>query len=81
MNNFSRATSALVVMASLLLSSVAAVGQTTTQTQQAEPPAVPVLKKTPAQDAKTQTPTTATQQAEKKTDRATPNITTAKKPL
>jgi beta-barrel assembly-enhancing protease len=81
MNNFSRATSALVVMASLLLSSVVAVGQTTTQTQQAEPPAVPVLKKTPAQDAKTQTPTTATQQAEKKTDRATPNITTAKKPL
>ncbi len=81
MNNFSRATSALVVMASLLLSSVAAVGQTTTQTQQAEPPAVPVLKKTPAQDAKTQTPTTATQQADKKTDRATPNITTAKKPL
>ena len=81
MNNFSRATSALVVMASLLLSSVAAVGQTTTQTQQAEPPAVPVLKKTPAQDAKTQTPTTATQQAPQKTDRATPNITTAKKPL
>ena len=82
MNNFSRATSAFVVSASLLVSSVAAVAQTTTQTQQAEPPAVPVLKKTPAQDAaKTQTPTTATQQADKKTDRATPNITTAKKPL
>jgi hypothetical protein len=81
MNNFSRATSAFVVMASLLVSSVAAVAQTTTQTQQAEPPAVPVLKKTPAQDAKTQTPATATQQADKKTDRATPNITTAKKPL
>lgn len=85
MNNFSRATSAFVVMASLLVSSVAAVAQTTTQKQQAEPPAVPVLKKTPAQTdaAKTQTPTTATQAEKKteKTDRSTPNITTAKKPL
>lgn len=82
MNNFSRATSSFVVMASLLISSVAAVAQTTTQTKQGEPPAVPVLKKTPAQDAtKTQTPTTQAEKKTEKTDRATPNITTAKKPL
>jgi beta-barrel assembly-enhancing protease len=74
MNNFSRATSALVLMASLMASSMAAVGQTTTQKPSEPPPDVPVLKKTPAQTeaAKTQAPTTATKQADK---RATPNIT------
>src|SRR5688572_21217911 len=83
MNKFSRATSAFVVMASLMASSMAAAGQTTTQ-KQGEPPAVPVLKKTPAQTdaAKTQT-STATEQADKKqTDkRTTPNITPAKRTL
>src|SRR5687768_6727014 len=83
MNKFSRATSAFVVMASLMASSMAAAGQTTTQ-KQGEPPAVPVLKKTPAQSdaAKTQT-STATEQADKKqTDkRTTPNITPAKRTL
>ena len=74
MNNFSRAASALVLMASLMTSSMAAVGQTTTQKPSEPPPDVPVLKKTPAQTdaAKTQAPTTATKQADK---RATPNIT------
>ena len=74
MNNFSRAASALVLMASLMTSSMAAVGQTTTQKPSEPPPDVPVLKKTPAQTdaAKTQAPTTATKQTDK---RATPNIT------
>ena len=81
MNNFSRATSALILMASLLVSSMAAVGQTTTQ-KPGEPPPVPELKKTPAQtdDAKAQS-STKDAQADKKTDRATPNITPNRKPL
>ena len=75
MNNFSRATSALVLIASLLLSSLAAVGQTTTTQKPSEPPPdVPVLKKTPAQ---TQTPATTAQADKKQTDRATPNITSS----
>jgi len=77
MNNFSRAASALVLMASLLVSSMAAVGQTTTTQKPSEPPPdVPVLKKTTAQTdaAKTQDSTPATKQADK---RATPNITPA----
>ena len=88
MNNFSRATSAFVLMVSLLASSMAAVGQTTTQKPSSEPPPpVPVLKKTPAQtdDAKTQDSTTATQADKKQIDRKTPAITpsstAARKPL
>ena len=84
MNNFSRATSAFVLMVSLMASSWVAIGQTTTTQKPGEPPDVPVLKKTPAQtdSAKTQTPTPAAQADKKQTDkRATPNITTNKKPL
>jgi beta-barrel assembly-enhancing protease len=82
MNNFSRAASALVLMASLMLSSMAAVGQTTQKPAEQTPPDVPVLKKTPAQTdaAKTQTPTTSAQ-SEKQDKRATPNITSTKKTL
>src|SRR5690349_4656558 len=92
MNNFSRATSAFVLMASLLASSMAAVGQTTTQKPSSEPPPpVPVLKKTPAQtDSTTTQDVTPAKQADKKPadqkiDRQTPTITpastAAKKPL
>jgi beta-barrel assembly-enhancing protease len=84
MNNFSRATSAFVLMVSLMAGSMVAVGQTTTTQKPGEPPDVPVLKKTPAQTdaAKTQTPTPAAQADKKQTDkRATPNITATKKPL
>ena len=85
MNNFSRATSAFVLMASMLAGSIAAVGQTTTQKPTEPPPDVPVLKKTPAQtDAAktTQTSTTAAQADQKPTDkRATPNLTAPKKVL
>ncbi|HEU4433542.1 MAG TPA: M48 family metallopeptidase [Pyrinomonadaceae bacterium] len=85
MNNFSRATSAFVLMISLLASSLAAAGQTTTQKPAEPPPPVPVLKKTPAQtdDAKPQASTTNTQAEKKQIDRQTPAITNtaAKKPL
>ncbi len=85
MNNFSRATSAFVLMASMLAGSVAAVGQTTTQKPTEPPPDVPVLKKTPAQtDAAktTQTSTTPAPADKKQTDkRATPNLTAPKKAL
>ena len=86
MNNFSRVTSAFLLTASLMISSVAALGQTTTsQKPTSEPPDVPVLKKTtPAQTdtAKTQSATTATQSDKKQTPRNTPNIAgPAKKPL
>jgi beta-barrel assembly-enhancing protease len=85
MNNFSRATSAFVLMASMLAGSIAAVGQTTPQKPTEPPPDVPVLKKTPAQtDAPktTQTSTTAAQADQKQTDkRATPNLTAPKKGL
>jgi beta-barrel assembly-enhancing protease len=84
MNYFSRATSAFVLTVSLLASSMAAIGQTTQKP--AEPPPVPVLKKTPAQtdSAKTQdASTTATQADKKQIDRQTPAITDtgARKPL
>jgi hypothetical protein len=85
MNNFSRAASAFVLMASMLAGSVAAVGQTTTQKPAEPPPDVPVLKKTPAQTdaAKTTQPSTTAATADTKaTDkRATPNITGPKKVL
>jgi beta-barrel assembly-enhancing protease len=82
MNNFSRATSAFVLMASLMSGSLAAVGQTTTQKPAGPPPDVPVLKKTtPAQtDAAKTTP--AAQTDTKATDkRATPNLTAPRKTL
>lgn len=72
MNNFSRATSAFVLTASLLASSVAAVGQSTTAPkpvdQDATKTAAPVANK--AEDTK-KTPATTT----------TATATTAKKPL
>ena len=72
MNNFSRATSALVLTASLLASSVAAVGQTST------------TKSTEQAQKTSQTQTTEAKQAEAKTEqKAQPATTTAKstKPL
>jgi predicted Zn-dependent protease len=72
MNNFSRATSALVLTASLLASSVAAVGQTSTN------------KSTEQAQKTSQTQTTEAKQAEAKTEpKAQPATTTAKsnKPL
>jgi predicted Zn-dependent protease len=89
MNNFSRTTSALVLMASLMLSSIAAVGQTTTpQKPTGEPPDVPVLKKTQGQTdtARTQpAPTTAAQSDQKEADKkkatTTASTATGKKPL
>ncbi|HET9527029.1 MAG TPA: M48 family metallopeptidase [Pyrinomonadaceae bacterium] len=83
MNHFSRATSAFVLMASLMASSLAAVGQTTTQ-KQSEPPPVPELKKAPVQKDTARTPTSvAPAQADKKqTDKQTTASTTqGKKPL
>ena len=82
MNKFSRATSAFVLMGSLLASSLAAVGQTPAS-KPAEPPPVPELsKKAPAQtqNAKTQTPkTTAT--SDKNQKQTTASTTAGKKPL
>jgi predicted Zn-dependent protease len=84
MNNFSRATSALVLMASLLASSVAAVGQTTAP-KSTEPPPVPELKTTPAQTDTAKT--TAAQSDKKEADKKKPapatttSAGTAKKPL
>jgi predicted Zn-dependent protease len=82
MNKFSRATSAFVLMVSLLASSLAAVGQTPSS-KPAEPPPVPVLSKpTPAQTqtAKTPAPTTTTQ-ADKNQKKTTASTTSARKPL
>jgi len=82
MNKFSRATSAFVLMVSLLASSLAAVGQTPSS-KPAEPPPVPVLNKpTPAQTqtAKTPAPTTTTQ-ADKNQKKTTASTTSARKPL
>src|ERR1044071_8646762 len=77
MNNFSRATSALVLTASLLASSVAAVGQTQTSTTKSTEQA----QKT----SQTQTQTETKQAAEptKTEEKAQPATTTAKsnKPL
>ena len=56
MNNFSRATSALVLMASLLLGSMAAVGQTTT----APKPAAPEAKTTDTKQAASTASTAST---------------------
>jgi predicted Zn-dependent protease len=89
MNNFSRTTSALVLMASLMLSSIAAVGQTTTpQKPTGEPPDVPVLKKTQGQTDTARTkpaPTTAAQSDQKEADKkkaaTTASTATGKKPL
>ena len=61
MNNFSRATSAFVLMASLLASSMVAVGQTTTAK-----PAQPEAKTTDQKDQK-KTTATSTSTAAKKT--------------
>ena len=75
MNNFSRATSALVLTASLLASSVAAVGQTTSTTKSTDQ-----AQKT----SQTQTTTETTKQAEAKSEQKTqPATTTARsnKPL
>ena len=84
MNYFSRATSAFVLMVSLLASSMAAVGQTTTP-KQGEPPPVPALKTTPAQ---TDTAKTTAQPDKKEADKKKATTTTstnttgtAKKPL
>ncbi len=60
MNNFSRATSAFVLMASLLASSMAAVGQTT-----AQKPAQPEAKTTDQTDKKTTAPATTAATARK----------------
>ena len=82
MIKFSRATSAFVLMVSLLASSLAAVGQTPSS-KPAEPPPVPVLNKpTPAQTqtAKTPAPTTTTQ-ADKNQKKTTASTTSARKPL
>ena len=67
MNNFSRATSALVLTASLLASSVAAVGQTSTtkSTEQAQ------------KTSQTQTQTTEAKQPEAKTEQTAQPATTA----
>jgi predicted Zn-dependent protease len=85
MNKFSRVTSAFLLTASLMISSVAAFGQTTTsQKPTAEPPDVPVLKKTQAQTdaAQPKSSTTATQDKKQQTARSTPNIAAPpKKPL
>jgi predicted Zn-dependent protease len=89
MNNFSRTTSALVLMASLMLSSIAAAGQTTTpQKPTGEPPDVPVLKKTQGQTNTARTkpaPTTAAQSDQKEADKkkaaTTASTATGKKPL
>ena len=70
MNNFSRATSAFVLMVSLLASSMAAVGQTTTP-KPAEPAAKTAPKPEVAQEAKTSD--------KKKT--TTASTTPGKKPL
>ena len=80
MNKFSRATSAFVLMVSLLESSLAAVGQTPSS-KPAEPPPVP-SKPTPAQTqtAKTPAPTTTTQ-ADKNQKKTTASTTSARKPL
>jgi len=64
MNNFSRATSALVLSASLLASSVAAVGQTST------------AKSTEQAQKTSQTQTTEAKQAETKTEQAAQPATT-----
>jgi len=64
MNNFSRATSALVLTASLLASSVAAVGQTST------------AKSTEQAQKTSQTQTTEAKQAETKTEQAAQPATT-----
>ena len=69
MNNFSRATSAFVLMVSLLASSMAAVGQTTTP-KPAEPAAKTAPKAEVAQEAKT---------SDKK--KTTGSTTPGKKPL
>jgi predicted Zn-dependent protease len=81
MNHFSRATSAFVLMASLMASSMAAVGQTTTQ-KQSEPPPVPELKKAPVQTDTARTPASVkpAQAGKKQTDKKS-TAAPARKPL
>ena len=83
MNKFCRATSAFILMVSLMASSMAAVGQTTTTQKPAEPPPVPKLKKTPAQTeaARAQSSTTSAQADKKQTDKKTTASTAGKKTL
>ncbi|HEU4710491.1 MAG TPA: M48 family metallopeptidase [Pyrinomonadaceae bacterium] len=93
MNKFSRATSAFVLMVSLLASSMAVAGQTQqapSKTQQPAdaPPPVPVLKKEPVQTTETATTEEAKKPAVQSTQKAVdPKKTTAttntgaKKPL
>jgi len=86
MNKFSRATSAFVLMVSVLASSMAVVGQQTTPKSN-EPPPVPGLKKTPGQTETTQEAAKPAAQSDQKTSdpkKATAaNTTTAtgRKPL
>lgn len=82
MNKFSRATSAFVLMVSLLASSMAAVGQTQSKPSEPPPP-VPELKKTPAQ-TEPQTQEAAKPVAQSASDAkktTTAPATTGRKPL